>query len=1141
MVYYLDTITLLKRDASSRTPYGTSYSDGIPNGDLTPWRIRLELVNTAQDNVDNSGRLTLRVDNEQTFLKTGPRLLNEDAKTKFLIEAKISQTISGSTVDSKVFRFFIGNVSLDVDSSNGSILSLTLQELQYRTKESFTSRELRFKSPNDALDNRVIDFNTDQVNGVNISLSSSNNKLPVQPELEYVPNNPQSIKQSFDQIVSQLSEAQAVGGVFNDFYYDFDPSSTITMTTNMIADEIGRVDSGIVMNPLSEEALDSDQEQSSSTDFVRFKNHVIVKGSVNGGTLPTNHSIFSSKWEHAKLRESYNSSRTINDRYGNTHKYMKGEVVKRKWTVSASGNMSQVVVTRYFQAIQDVPTSYSTNPENSTTYWKEDFIVYPEFDKTGSYNTGDIVYYDNGSSFVFYRAQENIHDFTLGKYREWDGGNNAYRVITSTTPNLSSHLDNTTGFLKLPTASGSGWVSLSATVPSRTKTSPSTDTFAGFSSFSPWTNSIFDWEKNMVGLAGGVLPYGTGNGYDSSNNRYVGLVPDWNLCKDVYEKQDHEDQYESISIKWVHQISNSPPSSALTYHGQRILVGSSGTGDFVGQSNKLAQYDNNTSSWHFSKSPDTGDTIINFDDGKVYQWSGSAWSVAWQVEGNTNNRTSSDVSNPLSPASPFHLVKDVYKVQGFEGTPNSGIEFRYAWETEGILVPSSIDSANTKSIIARKNSRGAWIWFWNPFPRLSWSEGGTSRSVGEQYGGNGSTVFGSGFTTLNIYNNSALSNQTTYQYNRGLKSEDLGKISAISFKIKFGIYAAPVNQWNDDYFSQIPDKYLVVGEANMPMVFWAVDMFDRVWYKTFTVRYNGKWQQQTIQFGDMSQANLYIPRWDELSTFLGIPLSQFNFMLKEKEYTGVAFDWRFVRGWGIQYMGAYDSTGFYNAGIDEWKDKAEEFGNTVANGIYNIPAAVSNFFTDLGNTVTGNTVKENKEKLNIAYSYKNQATIALDDLHYVKELVVNSDETDYVSDPRTEIKYYGNVNDYLTAKALARSDRERLSFYPQYWHLRSFGDVRMRVGKSFKITGDRIPENPDQYNAWSNATTYAVGDKVSYDGYTYMSKQSGNINNTPSGGSTDAYWENINKLVCAEVKHIIDHTGYHMEVIARRKFVVTGE
>ena len=93
----------------------------------------------------------------------------------------------------------------------------------------------------------------------------------------------------------------------------------------------------------------------------------------------------------------------------------------------------------------------------------------------------------------------------------------------------------------------------------------------------------------------------------------------------------------------------------------------------------------------------------------------------------------------------------------------------------------------------------------------------------------------------------------------------------------------------------------------------------------------------------------------------------------------------------------------------------------------------------------------------------------------------------------------------------------------------------MRIGKSFNVKGDRIPESPDLYNNWLTGTTYANNAKVKYNGFTYMSKTDGNQGNTPTD-TNDGSWENLNRLACGTVKHIIDHTGYHMEVVARRRF-----
>lgn len=1122
MTVFNDQITLLDRTQSNRT-----LSSDIPNGDLTPWRIRLEMTNTGQTGVDNSGRLTLRIDEPKTFIKTGPLLLREDAKTKYLIEVKISQDIEGASTTGKIFRFMLGTPSLDTDENNGAILSMTLQEIQYRMRESITARELRFVSPNQALMQRVLDHNNHQGNtGVNIAINGTSNLLPLAPELEYVPQAPVSIKSSIDNIFENLSEPSVLGGVFNDFYYDFDPSSTLTLSTTLTAKEIGQEDTGIILDPLSAEIVDSEQEQSASTDFFRFKNQVTFRGSPNGGTLPTEHSIFESNWEHAKQRSYFSNSRTVDDRYGNTKKYLKGEVCKRSFSTNASGNAPYVVVTRFFQALTDIETSNTATPEVNTD-WFEDFITVPEFDKTGHYEEGDIVYFLNSSNaYEFYRANDYIYDWSLGRFREWDGGNNAFE-FHARAGNTTSHLDNSTGFLKEPDESNSGWSSIALDLPTRSNNATN---FEGFKGFSPWTQSVFDWEKNMVGL-NGSLPYGTGNTHDGGNNRYVGFVPDWNLCKDDYAKQDALDEFESISVKWIDKISNSPPATAEIYHGQRILVGTSGSGDFNNQDDKLAQYDKNISGWQFSRTPVRGDTVVNFDDGRVYQHSGTAWEIAWEVEKTVDGRNSTDRGNPISPASPFHLVKDVYKTQGFEGTPNSAVEFRYLLDTEDSTnIPLPTDDKNRKSKLARLNSRGAWLWFWFPFPRKAHGDNG-SVAIGENYGGNGSSSsYATGFTTLNVNNLSSDRKQSTKGWNNGLDSEDMGKIQSINFKLKVGIYAAHVQPYNDDAFWELPEQTLVMGMEKVPLVFWCVDMFDRIWYKTFTLRKNGNWDEVSIQVGDMSESNLYLPRWDELTNFLGIPLSSTKFALKQREYSGVAFDWRFVRGWGIQYMAGYDDTGFYNGGIDTWWDVLEQGAQHVANTPYNLGLKIYNALTNIGNP-------DPETAAPAAYATHRQATIAIDDLHFKKELMVNSNDTT-VPNARTHFENGGSVHDYITAKQLAKGKQARLSFFPQFWHIRAIGDVRMRVGEAFNLKGDRIPEHPDLYSAWS-AGTYAKDDKVKHGGYTYMSKVDGNTD-TPTD-DIEGKWENLNRLSCAEVKHIIDHTGYHMEVTARRKFRITGE
>jgi len=1209
MPLYVDSITLLDRNQQYRTV--KTGSDGVPNGDLVPWRVRMELVNTGADGVDNSGTLTLRIDEKKTFIKTGPLFMEVDAKTKYLIECKITQIINGTSTESKYWVFQIGTPSISVDKQNGALMTIQLQEIQRRTQESFTSKELRFVTPKQALSRRLADFYHfegvwDSPSGnkpVFISIDSANgNNLPESPELEYVPVVPITIKKSIDQILNGLAESTSAGGVFTDYYYDFDPSNDIDkdgvgsgrpqpLLTYLYANKIGALDTGAVIDPESSEAIDSEQSQDTNTDFFEYRNHVIARGESQSGSLPREHENFASNWLHAKIRDEWHIGGGNNgNQYAGGFYYLKGMVVKKTYTFSTFPSTDPVNVRqrtiptkkiiRFFMAVNDVTTN--SIPTSNSSDWKEDFLLYPKFERTGHYEAGDVVYYEkNSNEFFFYQATEDIYDWSLNRYRYWQdsgGGNGTYPANTMNASGLSTkHLNSTSGFLYYPNQINSGFADRSSITPKHdaiTYTSNDPDlndtySFAGWEGFSPWTSDVFDWEKNMAGLQGtitnGVLPYGAtagkkdpsaglpNNGYTS--NRYVGLIPDWNIAKDVYDKQDPTDEFENITMKWASMISNTPPIGADLYHGQRIIVGSSGSLGFNGQDNKLAQYFYDqespvSSHWNFSRSPENGDTFNNLDDGKVYQWNSSnnTYDAMWKIKRETgDDLLNIHYSDTLTP---FHIVKDIYKTKGFEGTPNNAIEVRYALDASNVnhyyntqasghrsgTIKYTTGNADKESVACRKNSRGLWLWFWLPFPRIAHTDDKTV-AIGDKYGGNGSTpVPKSGYTTLNINNNTTDSRQSMKGWNNGSNSEDMGRISSLSFRIKVGIYALESDETNDDYFWEIPNYYKVIGESNIPMTFWCIDMFDRIWTHKFTHRKNGFWDEITIPFGDMSRKNLHIPRFDELLYAFGDrPLGFTNFALPEREYSGVAFDWRFVKGWGIQMDSAYDKeNGYYNGGLDYWLDKITELGETVKQGIWNAGSMIADSVSkkDIDSTYINN--KHPK-----AWAWHNQATIALDGVHFNKELIVNT-EKDFKNNARTSILNVGNISDKITLKNQAKSSLKRASFFPQYWHINSIGDVRMRIGKSFKVKGDRMPNmiDMDGVVTYNGSNPYNRGDKVSSGGYVYQALQAVPANVTPPNNS---YWENLNQLVCSEVRHVIDSTGYKMNIQARRKFILTGE
>ena len=892
---YTDHIILLDRTQQTRT-----VSTDIPNGNMTPWRKRLELVNTGEDGVDNSGTIKLRIDELKTFLKTGPLLMQEDAKTKYLIEVHISQVQSGSTVRGKYFMFQIGTPSITVDSRQGAIMTIQLQEIQRRTQEVVTGRELRFLSPKEALDERMLDFynyektfNSPTGNHpveISGSATASRNKLPNAPKLEYVPQSPISVKKSVDQLFGNLSEAQATGGVFTDFYYDFDPDTTIgsgyggtsgkPLLTYIIADEIGRVDTGVVVNPLSTEPIDAEESQQANTNFFNYRNHVIARGAPSGGSLPTEHSKYSSDWLHAKLRPEFDSSNSVDDRDGNSFKYLKGMTVKRTFTIPSMTSTDEQTampptrrrtiktknVIRFFTANKNITSA--NRPElavNSNDDWIEDFMIIPPFDKTGHYVAGDVIYYLSGSSYIFYQATEDIFDWSVNRFREnWVSGSTwSFPANTENDSNYTTKHLKTDGFLKNPNESNSGWRSLNTVGTPHNCNSHTTSvasTWVGYKGFSPWTADVFDWEKNMAGLKSNVLPRSpTGGKYNKTSgtgtpNRYVGLMPDWNMTKDVYEKQDDTDEFEQITMKWVSGIVDEPPSDGKQiYHGQRFMVSKSssvnasdwtisgrtiidGDGNTISTAdlkNRLVQYiyDPQKRSryggtrWIASKAPEDGDIFNNLDDGRVYQWdatrSPAGWVVSWKIAKEASPDTSQayddNITRDVSPSAPFHIVKDVYKTQGFEGTPNSAVAVRYAWmapdlqkqnpSVDGSPVrlnpdyyPNGAIDVTKAAYLCRKNSRGLWMWFWNPFPRREHGDNGTV-NIGDKYGGNGETpIPKSGYTTLNIYNNATDRHQSTQGWNNGLASEDMGKISSLTFKVKVSITSQPVDNVNDDYF-----------------------------------------------------------------------------------------------------------------------------------------------------------------------------------------------------------------------------------------------------------------------------------------------------------------------------------------------------
>lgn len=437
--------------------------------------------------------------------------------------------------------------------------------------------------------------------------------------------------------------------------------------------------------------------------------------------------------------------------------------------------------------------------------------------------------------------------------------------------------------------------------------------------FSRWTNDSTVWPANLFD-------------FENPPATYAGLVPDMNMVGPDYNRTEDNDEFENITLKDVTAIIDDP-STGLTleqrFHGQRVLVSASPTGDFAGQANRVAQYDTRsnptTPTWHFSRAPVTDDTLILKKTGEIIRWNGSTWIAHWNVE------------TDFATSSPLHVVKSIDNVDGptvttaTGGTPaKSALEYTFEWDN----VPL------TGGNVINLSSRGLWWYLEFPFPR----ENVGSHNIGDFYAN----------PTLD-FNNLNMNSKGGEGWNRGLDTEDLGNLRGVFLKLRATFEDSASN--------------LIDGMYDMPFVFWFRDLFDRVVYTEAKARRNGKWSTIEFDAGPNAEMQLHDNRTDELITILGYTLSQ-NFFLEEKEYTGVKFDWENVKGMGCFWKGAYDENFFYKAAQDTFLDSI----------IQNLTQLVLNLTRFFGDPAVANVVVD-------------RAKLAIDELYFVKDAYVSSEDS----------------------------------------------------------------------------------------------------------------------------------------------------
>ena len=152
-VTYTKTVKLVNK--GSGNPITFPSAGAVTGGDLTNWIVSMELANSTMDRTDRC-TLTLRTDPAGTFIRSGPILIDADAKYKYFIQAQIHQ---GST-DGKLFRFEISDAELKEDSANGEVLIIRGRGLEYILKETMDSEQIYFNTPKTAFRQRLTNYSS---------------------------------------------------------------------------------------------------------------------------------------------------------------------------------------------------------------------------------------------------------------------------------------------------------------------------------------------------------------------------------------------------------------------------------------------------------------------------------------------------------------------------------------------------------------------------------------------------------------------------------------------------------------------------------------------------------------------------------------------------------------------------------------------------------------------------------------------------------------------------------------------------------------------------------------------------------------------------------------------------------------------
>ena len=497
----------------------------------------------------------------------------------------------------------------------------------------------------------------------------------------------------------------------------------------------------------------------------------------------------------------------------------------------------------------------------------------------------------------------------------------------------------------------------------------------------PWTTNVDIWK------AMGDKDDPTGDGF------YETMFHDFNIVAPNYDRADDFNEFESVSLKDVDFTVNDPTDTAQIpanqiHNGKRVLVGTAPVGVFAGQDNKVAQYFDNDldpAEWKFSLAPIEDDTINHRGLAQVLRFVAGVWTVAWDL-----------TINP-GTTSPFYPVKSITLVDGPDGVPNSAVQFLFDWN----------EQANSGNLASR---RAGFVF---KFPAVP-------RDKGAQTVGNLIAT-----PTLDFENLSKnpVTGETS-DYNAGLGTEDLGTLRGVSCKMEIN-------------FRDIAGLS-VNGMTQIPMIWAFRDLFDRVLYVETKLRINGKWGTVQFEAGPNAKMQLHDDRTDELFKLLGYTFPH-NFFLQEKEYSGVRFDWNFVKEIQCFWKGSYDDNFFYKASQNLYLDRftlhLQQAAAQLAIFTFGL-VPVPTFITD-------------------------NVTLKISQFRFHKDAIVST-ATGVTPDARMLKVDSNEFDDYITLQGIGSGALARAQHYPQFTPIDAYFDARIRFGETFELSGPTVEGSPKE-------------------------------------------------------------------------------